>query len=90
MDSDHNILIAEFDTSEIIPNNWSHTQQTPEETINKRLIFHFTDTTTEYWDSFRMIIDENSEHRALPTHLDTLNDSVSKYGHLPTRYTTIN
>ena len=71
-DSDHNILIADLDTSEIISNNWAHTQLVSSNNSDKRLIYHFADLTSDHWDAFQLAITEKSEQRDISLHIDTL------------------
>ena len=77
MDSNHNILIAEIDTLEIISHNWTHTHPISSDHVEKRFTIHFDKITKDHWKSFQNTIDEKSEHRALSKHIDELTMLIS-------------
>ena len=56
-DSDHNILIADLDTSEIISNNWAYTQLVSSNNSDKRLIYHFADLTSDHCKDGHLVLE---------------------------------
>jgi len=89
--SDHKILVAHINVTDAIPNNWSHSLQTPitlAEKEHKWFIVNFHDVTKEYWSDFNEMIKEKIQQRKLHFHIQefidkqnmTWSDSNSELG----------